>query len=133
MAISYKLRRNDLVYPELSFQILGVLFDVWFRVGHSHRESFYQKAVAHGLKIAGISFREQVPAKLSYKGKIVGIYYFDFLIEDKIVLELKVREYFSKHDIDQVLAYLRAKKLRLGILAHFTKSGVKFKRIVNIA
>ncbi len=128
----HKLRRKDLVFPELSYQILGVLFDVWFRVGHGHRESFYQKAVAQGFKIAGISFREQVPAKLSYKGEIIGTYYFDFLIDDRVVVELKVREYFSKHDIDQVLAYLKAKKLRLGILAHFTKGGVKFKRVVNL-
>lgn len=126
------LRRKDIVYPELSYKILGVLFDVWTTVGPGHKESFYQKAVASGLQNAGIKFVQQLPEKVYYQGNRIGIYYFDFLIEDSVVLELKVREYFSKQDIQQVYSYLKAKKLKLGLLAHFTTRGVKFKRVVNL-
>ncbi|PIS29970.1 MAG: hypothetical protein COT41_03880 [Candidatus Portnoybacteria bacterium CG08_land_8_20_14_0_20_40_83] len=69
---------------------------------------------------------------MNYKNKPIGIYYFDFLIDDKIVLEIKVRDYFSKKDITQLYSYLKAKNLKLGIIAHFTKTGVKFKRVANI-
>jgi len=64
---------------------------------------------------------------------IQSIYYFDFLIDGKIILETKVRNYFSKKDIDQLCSYLKVKNLKLGIIAHFTKTGVKFKRIVNLS
>lgn len=126
------LRRNDLVYPDLCYQIIGILFNVGIEVGFGHKESFYQKAVVKGLENNGLNFKEQLPVKLFYKDKFIGIYYFDFLIEDKIVLEIKTKTYFSKKDIEQLYSYLKAKGLKLGILAHFTPSGVKFKRIVNI-
>lgn len=56
----------------------------------------------------------------------------DFVVENKIVLELKRGENFPKKHIEQVYAYLKATKLKLGIIANFSKSGVKFKRILNI-
>jgi len=127
-----KLRRKDLIYPELSYQIIGSLFDVWKELKFGHKEKIYQKALAEALKERNINFTRENPARIRYKEKIIGIYYFDFLIDNKIVLELKVRNFFSKKDIDQLYSYLRVKKLNLGIVAHFTKTGVKFKRIVNL-
>ena len=88
-------------------------------------------AVSEGFKSAGIVFNEQLPVKIIYKDKKVGMYYFDFLVDNKVVLEIKVRNYFSYKDIDQLYSYLKAKNLKLGIIAHFTRSGVKFKRVVN--
>ncbi len=127
-----KVRKNDVIYPELSYKIIGILFEVWNVIGSNHKEKFYQKAATNDFTEAGLSFEEQLPAKISYKGKIVGIYYFDFLIDGKIILEIKSRDYFSKRDVDQLYAYLKAKDLKLGLLVHFTKSGVKVKRVVNI-
>ena len=60
------------------------------------------------------------------------MYYFDFLIDKKIILEIKVGNYFSRKDIQQLFAYLKVSGLQLGIIAHFTSSGVKYKRVVNI-
>jgi GxxExxY protein len=127
-----KQTSSTLIYPNLSYRLLGLAFNVGSTLGHGHRENFYQRALSHELKENKIGFKEQVPAKIHYKGKFVGIYYFDFLIENKIVLELKVRNYFSKKDIEQLYAYLRSKNLKLGILLHFTKSGVKYKRVLNL-
>lgn len=56
----------------------------------------------------------------------------DFVIEGKIVLEIKVGEHFSKNNINQIYGYLKATDLKLGILANFTRTGVKYKRIINI-
>ncbi|MEK7482012.1 MAG: GxxExxY protein [Patescibacteria group bacterium] len=123
---------NKVIYPELSYKIIGILFNVWNDVGYGHKENFYQKATALGLKNENIHFNEQVAVRVKYKGKEIGIYFLDFLIENKIVLEIKKREYFSKKDIEQLYAYLKATNLKLGIIAHFTKSGVKFKRVLNI-
>lgn len=111
---------------------MGVLFEIWTGMGYGHKEKFYQKAAANGFIDIGLNCKEQLPVKVRYKGKFIGIYYFDFLIENKIILEIKVRNYFSKKDIDQLYSYLKTKKLKLGIIAHFTKTGVKFKRVVNL-
>jgi len=126
------VRRKDLVYPELSYEIIGILFNVWNAIGSNHKEAFYQKAVAKDFQEHKLSFKEQLPVKINYKGKFIGIYYFDFLIEGKIILELKVRDYFSKKDITQLYSYLRAKNLKLGLIVHFTKGGVRVKRVVNM-
>lgn len=124
--------KQEFIYEDLSYKIIGALYNVFNDVGPGHKENFYQKASACEFTILDLSLEEQLPVKITYKGKKIGIYYFDFLIENKIVLEIKVRNYFSKKDIEQLYSYLRAKNLKLGIIAHFTKSGVKVKRVVNL-
>jgi len=127
-----KLERKDLIYPELSYQVIGILFEVWTKIGFGHKEEFYQRAAASAFRMAGLEFKEQLPVKIYYKGELVGMYYFDFLIENKVVLEIKVRNYFSRNDIEQLYSYLKAKNLKLGLIVHFMRTGVKFKRVVNL-
>ncbi|MBN8695689.1 MAG: GxxExxY protein [Bacteroidetes bacterium] len=64
---------------------------------------------------------------------MIGRGFLDFLVEDKIIVELKKDENFTKTSIDQVLNYLKTTDLKLAILINFTKQGVKFKRIINIS
>jgi GxxExxY protein len=125
------LKRGDLILPELSYKIVGVLFDVYNVVGPGHLERVYQRAVAEALKERKLKFIEQVSAPLVFKGKAIGKYLLDFLIEDKVVLELKQGDRFRKSNIDQVLAYLASTNRELAILANFTQQGVLFRRIVN--
>ncbi|MCD6148274.1 GxxExxY protein, partial [bacterium] len=101
-----QLRRKDLIYPELSYQIVGVLFEVWNKLGPGHHENYYQKAVRIGLKNCNLNFREQVYIPLNFKGERVGSYYLDFVIENKIVLEIKKGDRFSRTHIEQSLFYL---------------------------
>ncbi len=84
------------------------------------------------LKQAGLKFIEQVYYPVMLDGKVVGKNFFDFLIEDKVVLEIKKGNYFVRGHIEQVYAYLQASNLQLGILAYFAPQTVHFKRIVNI-
>jgi len=69
---------------------------------------------------------------LKYKDVKVGSYFLDFLIDNKIVLEIKRGDYFRKVNIEQVYHYLVATDLALGVLAQFTGSGVRIKRILNL-
>lgn len=125
-------KQTKVVYPELSYKLVGILFEVYNNLGSGYQEKYYQKAIASELKRTGIKFQEQVHYPIDYKDEILGDYYFDFLIEDKIVLEIKKDKRFSQKNITQVYAYLKASKLKLGILANFTKDGVEFKRIINV-
>lgn len=69
---------------------------------------------------------------MSFKGKVIGTFYLDFLVDNSIILEIKKGKYFSKKNIEQVNEYLRITGRKLAIIANFTPSGVNFKRIINI-
>jgi len=117
---------DKVVYPDLSYKIVGVLFEVFNELGYSYREIYYQKAIAKLLKKLNVEFQEQVFIPLLFQGEKIGRAVCDFLIDDKIILEVKRGDQFSIQDIKQLYTYLRARKLKLGILARFSSKGLKF-------
>lgn len=123
---------KKVIYKELSYEVVGAIFEVFRELGYGFKERYYENAIAKEFKNRGIFFERQLSCKLKYKGEIIGNYRFDFLVENKIVVELKQGNYFSKNNITQALQYLKAKELKLAILANFTSDGVKFKRILNV-
>ena len=132
MTIKQTVRRNDLLYPELSYRIIGILFTVFNNLGYQYQERYYQRAIRQILQEQKVVFREQVAAPIVFQGKSIGRYFFDFLIENRIILEIKRGDRFSPHDIKQTAAYLTLSGLRLVILARFSSHGLKYRRIVNI-
>ena len=126
------LKRDDLVYPELSYKIIGALFDVYNELGPGLLEKMYQRAVAKALTDRHLAFEEQVPYGLEYKGEKIGQQFLDFLIENKVVLELKQGDRFRKQNLDQIIAYLKSTEKHLALLANFSRDGVLFRRLVNI-
>jgi len=124
--------RNDLIYPELIYQIMGCTFEVFNVLGPGHSEKIYQKTLAISFADKNLNFIEQVKCDIFFKEKIVSRGYLDFKVEEKIIVELKKDERFSKVHIDQVLQYLKSTSLKLAIIINFTKAGVTSKRIVNI-
>ena len=126
------IHREDLIYPEMCYKIVGILYEVYNEVGYGFSEKTYQKATAVGLKNADMKFVEQVYYPVMFKGKKIAGNYFDFLIEDKIVLELKKGDRFVKAHIDQVFQYLVVSELKLGILSYFAPRNLHYKRIINL-
>ncbi len=127
-----KLLRDDIIYPELSYQIIGILFSVFNSLGYGYKEKYYQKAIANELETAKLTFKEQVPFAISFHDKIIGRHFLDFLIDGKVVLEIKQGDRLSRSDMTQVTGYLRTTGLKLAILARFSRKGLIFKRIINI-
>jgi len=123
---------NDIIYRDECYKIMGILFNVYKSLGYGLREKDYQQAIKEEFKINNINFSEQVRSPLKYNNKIIRNYYLDFLIDNQIVLEIKAKEKFYDDNIAQVYSYLKSTNLKLGIIANFTKKGVKFKRIVNL-
>jgi len=120
-----------LLYPELSYNIIGCAFEVFNSIGSGYQEKYYQKALAKEFEIKKINFKEQLPVKIEHKGVSLGKYYFDFLVEDRVVVEIKNSSKFYARDIKQVLGYLRSKNIELGLLICFSKNGVIHKRILK--
>lgn len=121
----------ELFYPDLSYKIVGILYEVYNKLGFGYQEKYYQRAVKLKLECSKIKFKKERMNRLEIEGKTIGRYFVDFVIDDKVVLELKIANDFYKKDINQVLGYLKATGLHLGILTIFTKDGLQYKRIVN--
>ena len=125
------IKRNDLVYPELSYQLIGIAFKVFNDLGWGHKEIYYQRAYATGLEESRIKFEREKCIAIFYGGKIIGRYKLDFVVDSKIVIEFKVRPRLGYIHIHQVLSYLKATNKKLAIVIYFTKDGVKYRRIIN--
>lgn len=122
--------RTDLLYPELSYEVIGVLYRVYNALSYGYQEKYYQRAVAQELAEIDLPFVREVHVPISFKGRIIGRYFIDFVIDNKIALELKVANEFYEQHMNQVLAYLRSGQLRLGILACFGTKGVTYRRLI---
>lgn len=120
-----------LIYPKLSYKIVGILFKVHSELGGKYQEKYYQRAVEVALKEEGLSYKKEIAVDLSFKDTKIGKYFLDFVIEDKIVLELKATPRFNREDFRQISSYLKAKNLKLGILANFRGDKLVYKRILN--
>ncbi|MBI2436352.1 MAG: GxxExxY protein [Candidatus Magasanikbacteria bacterium] len=105
--------------------------DVYNQIGGNHQEKYIQKAVAIGLEKVGLKFTEQFYVPIKMDGKIVGKYYLDFLIEDRIILELKRGRYIPRNVYFQTTQYLDSLNLKLAIVACFATDAVIIKRIIN--
>lgn len=122
-----------LVYPELSYKLVGILFEVHSRLGGSFDEMYYQRAVEVLLNKQQITYKRELQTDILFENTPIGKYFLDFLIDDKIVLELKaVPEVLPVH-YRQVKSYLRIKNIKLGILANFRGDSLIYKRILNSA
>ena len=72
--------RNDLVYKDECYKIIGLIFEVYNDVGYGHKEKFYQNAFENALTENKIPFKRELKAKVKYKNKDIGYYFFDFLV-----------------------------------------------------
>lgn len=116
---------------ELTYKIINALYSVYNELGFGYQEKYYYRALKIKFVQLGLQVQEQLIAKLLFADKSIGRYFLDFLINDSVVVELKVANEIYPRHIKQVLGYLQANNLSLGILAVYTKSGVKIKRIIN--
>lgn len=120
-----------LIYPKLSYQLMGVLFKVHSKLGSSYQEKYYQRAIKKELEKQKIPFKREMQIKLSYEEEKIGDYYLDFVIDDKIVLEVKAVPFIKKEWTNQVIAYLVSTGLTLAIVANFRTPKLTYKRYVN--
>jgi len=100
-------------------RVIGAAIEVHRVLGPGFLESTYEQAMCYELEDAGIAYQRQKPVHLDYKGRPLGEGKIDLLIEDQVVLELKAVTQLHENHATQVLAYLRATGLRLGLLLNF--------------
>lgn len=115
---------------ELTYKINGAIFEVNRILGPGFLERVYENAVLIELRGMGLKADSQVPIKVYYKDEIVGEYIADILVEEKVILELKTVERLEKIHEAQLLNYLRATGIQIGILVNFKHTNAEIKRMV---
>ena len=125
------MENEKVIYPELSYKIIGLAFEVFNSTGYGMNEKYYQKAFAVALEKEKINFARELFVQLTFKDKKIGSYFLDFLIDDKIIVELKTRFRLGYIHVKQVISYLKTTGHKLAILVYFTHDGVKYRRILN--
>jgi GxxExxY protein len=120
---------QDLKHHELTEKVIGVFFDVYNELGHGFLESVYQQALAIALAERGLSVEHQVPTPVWFRGHVIGDFRADMLVNRLVILELKAARAIDLAHEKQLLNYLRATEVEVGLLLNF---GVKpeFRRLV---
>ena len=129
--LQMKAIMDDLIYREESYKIVGCCMEVHKHLGCGFKEAVYQEALEREFEDNGLCFEREKALKIIYKGKYLKKEFFpDFVCFGKIVLELKaVKELTDIHQA-QLFNYLKASKLRLGLLVNFGETSLVFKRFI---
>lgn len=118
-------------YDEITEKIIGSAFEVFNKLGTGYKEKVYQDAMELCFKEKRLTYYKENYCPVEFKNVRIGFTRIDYLVEGKIIVELKARNEVFSSDFAQVLNYLKYKNLRLGLLILFGKERVKIKRIVN--
>jgi len=118
-------------WRDLSRRIVQAALEVHDTLGPGFDDGVYREALAYELERRAIPFKRQSRVMVQYKGRVVGAYRLDFVVDDKVVLELKTVLELSDTLKRQTLSHLRATGLRVGILVNFGASPIQYVRIVG--
>lgn len=120
----------EAAYKELTGNVIGAAMRVANSLGHGFLENVYRKAMMVELDRRGISAVQHVPFKIRYEGMIVGDYVADIVAEQSVIVELKAVSGLLAEHRSQVINYLRASGLRVGLLFNFGRASLEYKRLI---
>jgi GxxExxY protein len=121
---------ENIIYKELSYKIIELALEVHNELGCGFLEKVYENALMLLLDREKIPARQQAPADVYFQGKVIGQYFADILVDNKLILELKTTDVITNVHIAQVLNYLRATGMKLGLILNFGKPRFEYKRLV---
>jgi len=122
---------EKVIYKELSYKICGLLYKTHNELGRYKNEKQYADYLEYLLKNSGFNFLREKTLKKFFKDEKIGRNRCDFIIEDKIVIEIKAKSFLNKDDYYQAKRYLSSSKKLLGILVNFRQKYLTPKRILN--
>lgn len=120
------------MHHELTQKIIGAAMKVYNTLGSGFLESVYEKALAVELFKQNLAYETQVPISVLYEGKNVGSFFADILVEKKVIVELKALETLAKIHEVQVVNYLKATGIEVGLLINFSPKTLEYKRKTRV-
>lgn len=118
-------------YEGLTKKILQACFEVSNELGSGFLESVYEKSLFLALESLGLRVKLQVPLKVWFRDKVVGEFYADIVVNDQVLIELKAVRKLAPEHIAQVLNYLKACNLEVGLLVNFGCPKMEYRRFNN--
>ena len=115
---------------EITFKINGAIFEVNRMLGPGFLEKVYENALLIEIRVRGLKVENQVPINVKYKGNNVGQYIADLLVEEKVIVEIKTVEKLTNIHEAQLLNYLNATGIKIGLLVNFKNRKAEIKRMV---
>ena len=122
---------SDLLYADEVYKIIGAAIEVHKELGPGFLESIYEEALKVEFAEHRLHYDAQKEIKIKYLGLEVGLHRLDLIVENKIIVELKVVKEFNDIHFAQLRSYLKATGLKVGLLLNFGKPSLKIKRVVN--
>jgi len=118
-------------HKEITYKIIGATMAVHNDLGPGHREEVYQRALAIKLLEAGLSFQEQLPIEIcNENGGAVGLYNPDYIVEEKVITEIKAHSHpLTNDDLAQVIDYFAGPECQVALLFNFGRPRLEFKRL----
>ncbi len=120
----------ELLHKELTYKIRKCLFEVYNTLGPGFDESVYLRSLIIEFKHHGIAYETEKPIKVRYKSTLVKNYKLDLVVENKIILEIKAVTKLNPAFKSQIISYLKAAQLDLGLLVNFGKERLEIERII---
>ena len=122
---------SELLHRDETHRLIGLCMEIHRELGKGHDEVIYKDALVVELSSANIPFSREKKYEVKYKDVILPHFYFaDFVVSDKILFEAKAVERLADSHIKQVLNYLAASKLRVGLLVNFGGDSLEWKRVI---
>lgn len=123
---------TDFRFQEITEKIIGASFEVHNFLGNGFQEVIYQRALYYELQQAGLNFKRELVHEIYYKDipTPIGKRRADFVVEGKVLVELKARPQIEDSHIAQTLGYLKAYNLKVGLLINFGSKSLTVKRLV---
>lgn len=118
----------SLLYEDLSYKIRGCAFEVYNHLGFGHKENVYQKALALEFKNKNIAFVAEESLPIIYQGEKVGLYRPDFIVDKKVIVELKAVPFMPKSYETQLTYYLKGTNYELGFIINFGAPKLDIRR-----
>jgi GxxExxY protein len=123
-------QESKLLHSGLTEKILGVYYDVYNEIGHGFLESVYNNCMFLAFTKVGMSVRREVPVPVCFRGQDVGQFKADLVVESSVLIELKAIQNLDRVHEAQIMNYLRATELEVGLLLNFGSPKPQFRRIV---
>jgi GxxExxY protein len=122
---------SKLLHSELTAKILGIYYDHYNEIGHGFLESVYNNSMFFALTKVGMSVRREVPVPVYFHGQDIGQFKADLVIDQSALSELKAVQNLDRAHEAQIMNYLRATELEVGLLLNFGFPKPQFRRIVS--
>lgn len=110
--------------------ILGAAFEVSSSLGHGFLEAVYRKALVHELTLRAMSVEQEKRFELTYKGTSIGHYVCDLLVASLVIVEIKAIDQLAQSHVGQLLNYLKAGDLKVGLLLNFGRPKLEYRRVL---